>query len=342
MNYQDFMHRVQRNDIPHIIILSGEERYFIDKALKYLCQKLSDGSPDAIEKLPASIGEDELVNRLETVPFLMPKNVFVVEDAPFFSQKGKVTSENEDKDNGKAELLQNELSSMPDFSYIIFVMDGKADKRKKLTKTVEKVGLVLEAEPVRPWNLDGWLKPKLRSIGKELDRDAYEYLSKAVSMMQNVPLSYLDAEFDKMVLFSSEKRISKSEIVEAFSGLPDVSLFALTDAISEKNAKKALIVLHRQLKDGTYFAPILTLVARHVRQLWQARILRAKGAQDKELAKALGLHPFIAKKAAEAAQQFSDEQLKQVLIRISDADYAMKTGTGGNEMLEGIVISLCS
>lgn len=341
MNYQDFMHRVQRNDIPHIIILSGEERYFIDKALKYLCQKLSDGSPDAIEKLPASISEEELVNRLETVPFLLPKNVFVIEDTPFFSQKGKLASD-DGKDSGKFEFLQEEISSMPEFSFVIFVLDGKLDKRKKLAKTAEKVGLVLEAEPIRPWSFDKWLQPKLRSIGKVLDKDAYAYLTKAVSMMQNVPLSYLNSEFDKLTLFSEGKSITKDEIVDVFSGLPDVSLFAITDAISAKDAKKALVVLHRQLKDGTYFAPILTLLAWHVRQLWQARILREKGEQDKEIAKAIGLHPFVAKKIADAAQSFSDEQLKQALIRISDADYAMKTGTGGNEMLEGIVISLCS
>ena len=341
MNYQDFMHRVQRNDIPHVVVLSGEERYFIDKALKYLCQKLSDGSPDAIEKLPASIGEEELVNRLETVPFLMPKNVFVIEDAPFFSQKGKANSD-ESKDSGKFELLQEEISSMPEFSFVVFVVDGKMDKRKKLAKTAEKVGLVLEAEPIRPWNFDKWLQPKLRSINKVLDKDAYAYLTKAVSLLQNVPLSYLNSEFDKLTLFAEGQSTTKNEIVDVFSGLPDVSLFAITDAISAKDAKKALVVLHRQLKDGTYFAPILTLLDRHVRQLWQARILRAKGEQDKEIAKAIGLHPFVAKKIADAAQSFNDEQLKQALIHISDADYAMKTGNGGDEMLEGIVINLCA
>ena len=161
-------------------------------------------------------------------------------------------------------------------------------------------------------------------------------------MMQQISLSYLDQEFDKIALFSSAPRITKKEIIEVFAGLPEVSVFALVDAISAKDAQKALALLVRQLSDGTYFTVLLALLARHVRQLWQARLLMAQGVRGRALAKPLELNPFIAEKLGQAARRFSDAQLKDAYLSLVDADYLMKTGQGGNELLEHIIIGLCA
>ena len=307
------------------------------------------------------------------MPFFAPQNVIVIEDTPLFRAAKKNGKDENQKtadagaedgaeslvteelaaDGGKRksaksasdkkfDRLQAELAAMPDFSYVIFIMADKPDKRKKLTKTVEKAGLVLEAEPVRAWNINDWLQPKLQRMNKDLDRDAYAYFVNAVSMMQEISLSYLDQEFDKLALFSKNRRITKKELLAVFAGLPEVSVFALMDAISEKDAKKALALLTRELADGTYFTILLVLLARHVRQLYQIRLLQADGVRGKALAKPLGLHPYIAEKLGKAAARFQDAQLRRALIDISDADYALKTGRGGNELLEHIVIELCA
>ena len=98
----------------------------------------------------------------------------------------------------------------------------------------------------------------------------------------------------------------------------------------------------RQLSDGTYFTVLLALLARHVRQLWQARLLMAQGVRGRALAKPLELNQFIAEKLGQAARRFSDAQLKDAYLSIVDADYLMKTGQGGNELLEHIIIGLCA
>lgn len=155
---------------------------------------------------------------------------------------------------------------------------------------------MLESEPLRAWNIQDWLQGKLQSIHKQMDRDAYAYFAGAVSMMQQISLSYLDKEFDKLALFSKAPRITKAELIAVFSGLPEVSVFALLDAISARDSKKALMLLRRQLADGTYFTVLLALLTRHVRQLWQAKVLMAKGVRGRALAKPLELNPFIAEK----------------------------------------------
>ena len=160
-------------------------------------------------------------------------------------------------------------------------------------------------------------------------------------MMQQISLEFLDREFDKLALFAKERRITKAELVQVFAGLPEVSIFSLMDAISERNSRKALMLLKRQLADGTYFTVILALLTRHVRQLWQAKTLQAKGIRGKALAKPMELNPFIAEKIGRAAAQFPEAVLKAAMLELIDADYWLKTGQAGEEILEHTVIRLC-
>jgi DNA polymerase-3 subunit delta len=159
--------------------------------------------------------------------------------------------------------------------------------------------------------------------------------------MQTISLEFLDREFDKLALFTQDRRITRELLEKVFAGLPEVSVFALLDAISERKAKKALQLLRRQLNDGTYFTVILALLTRHVRQLWQAQVLQQQGIRGKALAKPLELNPFIAEKLGRAAMQFPAAVLKRNMLELIDADYFLKTGQAGDEVLEHIVIDLC-
>ena len=111
-------------------------------------------------------------------------------------------------------------------------------------------------------------------------------------MMQTIDLGYLDQQLDMVAMYSRDRRISRAELVSVFAGLPEVSVFALLDAVSQRNVRRALALLRRQLADGTYFTVILVLLTRHVRQLWQAQVLQAKGIRGKALAKQLELNPY--------------------------------------------------
>ncbi|MFC2741400.1 MAG: DNA polymerase III subunit delta, partial [Selenomonas sp.] len=191
------------------------------------------------------------------------------------------------------------------------------------------------------WEIGDWLAGKLAEIHKEFDREAHAYFMGAVSMMHEVSLSYLDKEFEKLALYTAEKRIGRAELAAVFSGLPEVSSFAMLDAVSEKDVKKALTLLRRQTADGVYAPVLLALMVRHVRQLWQAKLLLAQGVRGKALGPSMKLNSFIAEKLGRASMKFSEPVLKRAMLSLIDADYLLKTGRGGVELLEDAVISLC-
>jgi len=340
------MARLQKAELRHVYLLAGEEHYYIEKAQERILSQLFANPQEqgnAVQKLSGTIDSDDLVGLIETAPFFSSKNVLLLQDSSLFKEKkgeeGDVAKKaGKDK---KLERLLALLADMPEYSYIIFIQTSKADKRRKIYKAVEKYGAVLEAEAIRAWNINDWLQGKLQAINKDMDREAMAYFSGVVSTMQTISLEFLDREFDKLALFSQERRITRALLEKVFAGLPEVSIFALLDAVSERKAKKALQLLRRQLNDGTYFTVILALLTRHVRQLWQAQVLQQQGIRGKALAKPLELNPFIAEKLGRAAMQFPAAVLKRNMLALIDADYLLKTGQAGEEVLEHAVIDLC-
>jgi len=70
------------------------------------------------------------------------------------------------------------LGHMPSYTTLVFTA-VKADKRRKLTKTVAEHGQVRELNPFRPMEereIRIWVEEHLVGLGKHLNRDAMDHL----------------------------------------------------------------------------------------------------------------------------------------------------------------------
>ena len=89
--------------------------------------------------------------------------------------------------------------------------------------------------------------------------------------------------------------------------------------------------------------PILIgIMARHFRQLLQVHALRKLGADEKEVAGQLKLHPFIAKRVMTQARQFSPGELEKTLIALAGLDVELKRHTHlTSVLLKELVMGIC-
>lgn len=350
MKYGDFMAALARDGAPHAALLAGEEPYYIEKAERGLLRALfpSGGAEAAVRRLERDPSVMELVALLGATPFFSDKNVVILRDTALFREtrgagaapEGKAGRAKSRADRELA-LLVERVAAMPEENYVIFESGAKPDKRKKLYKAVEKAGAVLDAEPERPWTIEPWLRGRLAEMGRSFDREAMAYFMAAVSMMRAIPLSFLDSELEKLTLYTDAPRFTRADLERVFASVPEVSGFALLDAVSARDIKRALALLEREIRDGAYLPLLLAGLARHVRGLWQAKRLLARGVRGKALGPALEMNPFIAEKLARAAAAFEEETLRAAFLALADADYLVKTGQAGPELLEHAVILLC-
>lgn len=347
MQYGEFIAALRQRGLCQVYLLTGEEPYFIERARHCLLMEICPDEavwPELVERVEGDPPVPEIIERITTIPFFTEKRVFLFSGTRLFSER-KLTEAKERKKQSRSERdmerLMETFASMPPTNYAVFETSVKADKRRKIYKTVQKFGLILDADPVTAWNIDAWLQDKLMELGREFDRSARAYFMEVVSVMRPVSLSFLDQELTKLALYTEAKKLTRDDLERAFSRLPEVSGFALFDAVDARDARRALALLERQIADGIFLPLLLAGLARHVRFLWQAKEYMAQGVQGKALGGGLELHPYVAVKVGKAAASYDTALLRHVFLHLTEADYKLKTGQAGPEVLEEAVIALC-
>ena len=329
MNFKEFMKELD-GELKHVYLLSGKENFYIDKAREKILSKLKISRQDVFnieykEKMPLS----EVINAIDTSPLFSPLNVVVVRNATFFSA------------DGKFDALENSLTNILPSSYVIFIAES-ADKRRKLYKAVAKIGATLEAEQLRSWQIGEWLEEKLKSIGKTMNGAARKFFSERVEMLPEISLWYLENEFDKVSAYVGGREITATDLQRMLAEPPELSNFAIIDAINAKQTEKALLILRNQLRD-IYKAPlIIGLLVRHIRQLMLAKFHLKRGMKSRELVRPLEVaSPFIAQKIGDASRSYTPKILEETFLELADVDFDFKFGRAGAEALERIVVKLC-
>lgn len=316
--------------IKNVYLLSGEETFFIDKAREKILARLNvDRETELVtfdcDTKPA-LGD--LISAIDSSPFFGAKNVVLVKNATIFNAEKRI------------ERLENILKDMQPTNYVIFTA-RTADKRRKLYKIISQVGGVLEAEPLRPWEIDTWLNEKLSTLGKNMRGDARRFFNERVGLLPEISLWYLENELDKVALNIAGKEITLEDLRRNMVEPPEVSNFVLTDAVDEKKPRKAIYILQQQARVPGKIPLVITLLVNHIRRLIRAKFFMAKGITGRRLGEPLEMNPYIAQKVGDTAKSYRPELLEEIFIELAEADYNLKTGQRGIETLERIIFKLC-
>ena len=329
MKFKEFMNALDR-EIKNVYLLCGEEIFFIDKARDKILARLNvDKATELVtfdcDSKPALA---DIISAIDSSPFFGAKNVVLVKNATVFSSEKK------------SDRLENILKDMQPTNFVIFT-SKTADKRRKLYKIISQVGAILEADPLRSWEIDAWLNEKLSSLGKTMRGEARRYFNERVGILPEISLWYLENELDKVALNVAGKEITADDLRRNMLAPPEVSNFALTDAVDDKNPAKAFYLLEQQAKIPGKIPLVITLLVNHVRRLIRAKFFIAQGVTGRRLGEPLEMNPYIAQKLGETSKSYRAELLEECFIELAEADFKLKTGRAGVEILERIIFKLC-
>lgn len=340
MDYTQALAEIKNGRIRPVYLLHGEETYLARRLEKAVIDALlpPEDRDMALTLLDRDPPVAELVNLIETVPFLGGKNVIVVRGTSLFrSGRGEDAAD----DKGDERLLKI-LDNMPDYSHVVFAAAEAADKRRKLFKCVERVGAAVDVSPIKAKDIRPWLTAKLAGLGKKLAPDAAEELLAAFSLMPQLSLGLLDNELDKIALYAADPVITRRDVLAVMAAAPEVSVFAMIDAVSHKQAGRALKLLGDQLAAGENAIRLIALLTRQVRMLWRGKELAGRGAGSREVAEELGVPPFVGEKLLRQCKSFGEPVLRQALVALADADRDLKSGRADKYIIEKIIIEMCA
>jgi DNA polymerase III subunit delta len=235
------------------------------------------------------------------------------------------------------DALTEYLGSPADFTVLV-LLGEKIDNRAKLTKLVKKHGLVLEFERLYESRMRPWIAAIARDQEVEIDRDATEYLVRAVGP----DLSAAAKEIEKAALHAGSRVVTVDDLSAVMSSVKEQSYFELFDAITAKRTAEALRIVKEMIDQGQSPIGILAMFGRSFRQIIVARVLLRERVEDQQLARALGATPWAAKKIMGQAREYSEASLRKGLVELSRIDLMLKDGRSHDRaILERLILDLC-
>jgi DNA polymerase III subunit delta len=213
-------------------------------------------------------------------------------------------------------------SPAPGTVLALVATDLKADS--PLGKAVAKGGQVL-AFSVPRRNLSNWVAEQFKAAGARADPDACAALLQIVGD----DLHQLAAEIDKLATWAGDEPIGEREVEALAAAVAETPTFALTDAWALRDVARTLeaseTIFEREGKARRDTAPRLAAaLGNHVGRVRQCQKLAAEGIRPRDAAGKLKMHPFYAEKVFGQAKNFSEEELRDSLVRLAQLDLALK------------------
>lgn len=235
------------------------------------------------------------------------------------------------------DALEQLLQQLPDETCLVFESEA-VDRRRAVTRRLLNHAVVVECDALRVGDIPPWLVRKARERGYRLSPPAASMLAELVGP----ELQLLDAELDKVLLFAGDEvSVGPDHVKAVASGDGQWRIFDVQDAIGARKPQRALEALTHLFDGGEPPLRALTMIARHVGNLWEARRLLDEGASPSSIGSALGVPPFLSRKYAGQARNFTLPRLSRGLEACHEADLAIKTGTRPPELaLELLVLQL--
>lgn len=308
-----------------IKFLYGKDTYRASQKLKDIIEEYKNRYKNRIilNYFDCGIDFEKFKDEFKTVSMFREKKIAVLTN--FFSDSG-VEEDILIFFKNKKELQQKE-------DLILFYEEEKTKIKKSLFKFLKKHSDFQEFNLLEGRELTDWIKEEFRKYKTEVDFEALESL---VNFIGN-DLWQLSNEIKKLALYKikkSEKRITKKDFDLLVTSKVEPVIFETIDAISAKNKKRALALLHHHLEKGDSPFYIFSMIKFQFSNLLMVKDLieRRRGFSG------LKMHPFVLRKSCQLSQRFNLEQLKKIYKKIFQLDLKIKTGKIGPVLAIDILI----
>ena len=217
---------IKAGNIKPIYFLMGEESYYIDKLSDFIEDTILTEEEKGFNQTVLygrDVTIEDVVSTAKRYPMMADRQVVIVKEAQELSRT--------------IDKLESYAENPMPTTVLVFAYKYKTlDKRKKVTKTLAKNGLVYESKKLYENQVGEWIKRVLS--GKK-----YNIEPKATAMLVEflgTDLSKINNELEKLqVVLPKGSMITANDIEENIGFSKDFNVFELRKAIGERNQVKA-------------------------------------------------------------------------------------------------------
>lgn len=313
-----------------VYLLMGDEPFYPDMVCEAVVQNaLDEGERDFNQSIfyGADTDAETVMTTARRYPVFAGRQLVVVKEAQMMKS---------------LEDLSVYCSRPLDSTVLVICMHGaSADKRKSLYKSVSKIGVVVESNSLRDYEIPRWISSYYAGRGLQIAPDAAALLGEYAG----ADLSKIAVETDKLMknLPEGTVRVAAGDIEKNVGISRQYSIFELTRELSLKNAPKALRIAAYIGASPKFAMPmaVSALFTHFYRILKYEALLAGNPRPGNDMkAKVLGVNPYFFAEYDKAVANYPLKKCMSVISLLKEFDYKGKGGDVGEATPEQLLTEL--
>lgn len=319
MNYKEFMHTLIADKASGVYLFDSKEEYLNDTIIEEIHRKVNIPDFNLVD-IKGSKTIETLKNSYETYPVMEEKKYIIWRNIDLSKSSLK------DYEEILASLIED-LKDFPDYAVLLIFSDNPPFKGK-FYKAVGKNGTVVKIDRLNKAELESFIGKRFVRNGKKIQKslvasivDRFSYLARN----SEIDLYEVVNSVDKIIANSTDELVKADDVNAQLDEVLNLSIFNLTDALSEKNAKDAMTTYLNMAASNEDLFMIYHMIIREVRNLIGVKTLLASGHNDKSMMEKFGLRDFQLRKYKGNVRNFTLEELFLIHDRIFDMEVRQKS-----------------
>ncbi|HEY8505813.1 MAG TPA: DNA polymerase III subunit delta [Gemmataceae bacterium] len=314
MDALDFLKKARKGKPQPVYVVTGDEDFLKRQVLAALQPLiLEEADPSfALSLYPGDKADFSAVrNELDTLPFLSPRRMVVIEQADPFVTKNRAALE---------KYVQSPAAG-------VLVLDVKSwPANTKLAKLVPDASTIVCKAPAA-YRMPAWCAEWAKTqVGKPLSQPAAELLVELVGPQMGV----LDQEIRKLATFVGDReRIDAPDVDQLVGRSREANVFRILDAVGEGRPGDALRILDEVFEEGQEPLAVLGALGAQVRRLANAARLIRRGVPAEAALDQAGVAkwPQAREAARRQMRHLGPERLDQLFDWLLEVDLGLKGGS---------------
>lgn len=322
---------IKAGNLKPIYFLMGEEPYYIDKLTEFIEQNvLEEHERDFNQSIlyGREVTIEDVIGTAKRFPMMADRQVVVVREAQELSRT--------------IDKLEAYAENPQPTTVLVFAYKYKTlDKRKKITKLLDKVGVVFESKKLYENQVGDWIKRVLSGQGYSIEPKAVAILVEFLG----TDLSKINNELEKLkIILPKGHTFTPNDIEENIGFSKDFNNFELRKAIGEKNQVKAYQIIDYFAQNPKDNPLVVTtgLVFGFFSQLLQYHGLKDKSQAN--VVKVLKVNTYFVKDYEVAFRNYPMKKVSAIVAALRTIDVKSKgvgtASTSQHDLLKELLITI--
>ena len=316
MTHQQVLEELKSGKYQPVYFLQGDEPFFIDQISGYIEKHALDESQKSFNQIIVygrDVSANDVLNHARRFPMMSERQVVIVKEA---QNLGDLSREKGNK------LFEGYFANPQPSTILVFCYKGKTlDKRKTLSKTLEKNAVVVTAKRIYDNQVPGWISDYFSTRNYTITPKAIRMLSDHIGNN----LERLANEINKIFLNLQEGGEVDETIVEKFVGISkDYNVFEFQNALMHLNRPAALRIAG-YFGENLKRTPLVQILG--VLHSMYSKLLLVhsqRNGNEKALAGKLRVNPYFVQDYVQAARNIPVNNVIRNINAIREADLQVK------------------